>query len=415
MNGYILQNPRPSHPIGSSILILTLLAVVTPLQLAAASGPRAVVVEIDGGATVLEDSGGAGAPAPRRLQALDLVGSGNTVALQAGQRIALLCSTERLVRVDGPARWRLDDGSCGQGRRQPPGTFDGVVPERGRLVRFGDVLALEMTTRDEHRTGVPVLLAPRNTAVLDPAPDLVWTAVPGAVKYRVEVMSLATLDGKTVEVEPGEAGCGEGLESWPGIEVCSLPWSSLASSAEPPGGTVSLTVGAQVAMGGPLRSEDHRPRIHWLTAAKRRQLEERRALARGQEDPFLRATLEARAVLELELYEEARRRLLEALAVRSVPALRVSLGDLYMEIGLPARAMESYRGAAETATGAAVRGAAEYGLGRASYAMSRYGQAREHFERAADHFGRAGLTPERTAAARSAAHTADRIRDEQGS
>ena len=388
------------------LLLVAGLLVAVP-SWASTGATRAVVTEVTGTATVHEVSPRGGEATRRRLKPLDLVPAGGAVSLPAGAALSILCSTEHLVRVRGPASWRADEAACREGRRQPVGTFATVVPERGRLVRFGDQVALEMITRAGRLDGVPVLLSPRGTALIDPEPRVVWTAVPGAVEYEIEVAHRPTRSTRTVRVEPVEARCGRPVTGWPGPEVCSLAWPDVAPPAMAPSGAVTLRVGARISMGGSLRRERSRSRSRWLGSAESEAYRKRLRSASGQ--GFLGEVAAARAAIDLGLYEEARSHLRSALASRDAPALWVTLGDLYLEIDLPERAAESYRRAADTATDPVALGHAAFGLGRASYTLQRFGRAAGSFRRAADHFERAGLRAERAAALRatSAAERAD--------
>jgi hypothetical protein len=387
-----------------------LLAVAGGASAAPTETVRGLVTQVVGEITVLAGGGrSADTPTPQTPRPLDTLPAGSTLVLDAGERIELLCSTDHLVTLEGPARERLDGALCKRGERQPASTFRGVSPRRGRLVEVGDVLALEMTTRADDTRAVPVLLSPRNTAVLDPSPELVWTATPGAIEYRVRVTGAPPIGQQTLTVEPPEAGCGAARDDWPGVEVCHVPWSDLGGSSGIPTAGVYVDVGSRFALGAPVREEERSPRVWGLasdeSAAVSTRLADRSSAARS---PLLRAVLAARALAASELYDGARRELLRALALGDAPALRVTLGDLYMKTALPEWAAESYRRAAETATDPAVLGAALFGAGRAQLALKRFDAARESFQRAVEPLGRAGLERERAAAVEGAARARER-------
>lgn len=360
---------------------------------------------------MIEPTGSPEASTPRRLRDLDLIPAGSTVTLKAGETLELLCSTEHLVFLAGPSRWRLDTPNCRRGRRQPLGTFRSVIPEAGRLVRFGDGLALEMTTRNPDQRNVPILLAPRNTALLDPAPQIVWADVPSAIQYKLELRSLGTMETRSVVVEPGEAHCGEANDSWPLTAVCSLPWKSLELSTSPLEGVAYLSVGARLTLGEHWFQENQPARIEWLSASRRLQFLFLLQHLPAREAPLLRAIVDARRSIEFGLHDRARRRLVEALKTRRVTVLEITLGDLYLQVDLPRHAAASYRQASANPSSVETSAEASFGLGRALYALARYEAAREQFARATALFDEAGLSTGRLAAANAVALATERLKE----
>lgn len=375
---------RPSHLMASLLVGGSLLVAA---MAAAEPAPRAVATEVDGNVRV-EPAEGA---TPHRLRTLERLPAGGVVVVPAGGRLTVLCSTDHLVLVDGPARWEVGEPACRSGKRLPAGTFRGVLPEQGRLVRFGDVLALEMVTRDDEDPGVPILLAPRHTAVVDVG-AVVWTEVPGAVQYELRLDLPARGAAHRARIDPAQAACGTASPDWSGVAVCSVPWQAVLAGGERPLGTAYLSVAARLALGAPWRQEERASRLRWLSDDQE---------GRSTGDAFLDAVRAARSALERGLLEDARRRLIEALALREAAELQVTLGDLYLQIGLPRLAAESYRRAADESSAAGA--AATYGLGRANYALRRFAAARTELERAAELFARAGLADEAESAARAAA------------
>lgn len=398
----------------TALVWIVLLTLLGALEARSGIEPRGVVTQVEGDLSVLAGGPRRGeAPTPYTPRPLDLVPTGSILRLDPGARIEVLCSTEHLVRIEGPREIRLDAELCRKGRRQPAGSFRGALPNRGRLVQIGDAFALELKTRAEGTRAIPTLLAPRNTALLDPTPELVWTATPGALEYEVRILGPSPLGSRSLVLEPPEAGCGTVREDWPGVEVCSLPWAEIGGSAELPPAGAYFEVGAVFALGADPRKEEPSPRAWTLPSADRRAVRERlRRLPPADEHPFLHAVLAARTLIEDELYDAAREELRRALELRDAPALRVTLGDLALETALPADAAASYERAADDATAPAVLGAALYGLGQTELALRRYESAVSRFERALRHFVEAGLGPERSAAVKgiteARTHLADR-------
>jgi tetratricopeptide (TPR) repeat protein len=93
----------------------------------------------------------------------------------------------------------------------------------------------------------------------------------------------------------------------------------------------------------------------------------------------------------------------EALQAHEVPEARVTLGDLYLSLGLVGFADREYRQVLTGAPEAAAQAAAELGLGQTAFLRKHFGDARAHFERARALYASIGLAAEAEAARAAAA------------
>ncbi len=368
--------------------------------LARAETLRAVLVELAGDVTIAETSGSPRSRSilpVRRAQYLQILKVGDEIHLPPGAGVGLVCSTDRWVKlVEGEER-RLTEHLCRTGKLLPPGTFWRLAPAGGRMRSLKGVLILEGEARgsDEADVRAPLLLSPRNSSVLDGRPTILWTPIPDATEYEVELTGAVRF---RIRLQAAEVSCGE---SWGDLAVCSLPYPAEAREL-PPGAVSFLSVGARRGPIAPLHKEIELSRVRRLSVDNGKTL--RAHVAGLRSLPLDRA---ARRLLEADLY--AREGLLadaisayrEALALGDAPEVRVTLGDAYLKSGLFRLAARSYRELLDRNGDAAVRAAAELGLGRIEYARRSFKTASDHFREARDLYFGLGLKDEGAAAERA--------------
>lgn len=328
--------------------------------------------------------------------------SGEIVHVPAGARLDLICSTDTLVSLQGPVEWTLGATACGQGRALPESSYRNLAPQAGRLLSKNGSLLLEFETRNWEGDLGPILLSPRNTAVLDPRPTLVWTRVPEAVEYEIELRGPVSL---SIRVAAGDLRCGPDLSPWQGLDVCAWTPSDRWSSLEPDS-PVFLRLGSRKAPAASLRQNREVSRIHLLPVNEQPALRERlRQIDTLSIDRGTRLLLSAGVYARSGLSSAAAATYDEALKAEEVPEARVTLADLHLANGLTILADREYRRVLENAPGPAVQAAAELGLGFAAYLRKRFDDARAHFERAQEIYATLGLPVEaekaRAAAARA--------------
>jgi hypothetical protein len=360
----------------------------------------AVLTQLQGMVTISEAalrSRGPDIP-PRRVQFLQIVGMGDEIHVPAGAGVGFVCSTDRWVELPENQGQRLTEQLCRNGKRLPPGTYRRLAPVAGRMVTLkGAVNVLEGETRVpwDEAYGVPHLLSPRSSSVLDGRPRILWTQVQEAIEYEITLTGPAPFN---LRLDAEQVSC---EERWGDITICSLLWPE--KEKELPPETISfLSIGARLSLAGPLREESE-SRVQRLSTEKteeiRSQLESLNAL------PLDDAT---RLLLEADLY--AREGLLadaipayrKALALQALPEIRMTLGDAYLKTGLLRFAALTYKEALDGNPSPVVQAAAELGLGRVEYDRQSFERAACHFRKARDLYLSLGLKEEAALAKRAA-------------
>ena len=195
---------------------------------------------------------------------------GEAVHVPAGAQATLICSTETLVSLKGPRDWALDASTCGQGRPLPEGSYRNLTAYAGRMLPRNGALLLELETRNVDVGPGPLLLSPRNTAVMEPSPRLVWTRVPDAGEYEVEIRGTVRT---VIRLAADGLPCGPGSGPWRGLEICT--WSPSARwPALEPDGTFVLKLGSRQTSRAPSRPAAEVDTIHLLSALDQRRVRE---------------------------------------------------------------------------------------------------------------------------------------------
>jgi hypothetical protein len=304
----------------------SLLPAATPPPAAAAS-PVAVVASVHGPVVVAGARGGSAPAAFGR-------------ALERGDKLT--------VGPGGGAVLFFSDGNVVTLAERSSVTIGGRVapPSRGNALP-GDVFAQvsHFATAGSRQTGLvamadmrsdadagePVLLAPRNTALLDGAPTFRWRTVPGAARYRVHV------------------GAASGDELW----AHEVPAAANAEPSLPyPADAARLAAGGEYRWEvealddkGTLRREEAFIRV--LPAETSSGVLgnlARIAESAGGAETTAGHFLAGSYLSGLGLYADAATRF-QALATLApaAPAPHEALGDLYLAVGLPARAATEYQ------------------------------------------------------------------------
>lgn len=362
----------------------------------------AVLTQLQGTVTISETSPVRSRDLPpRRAQILQIVGAGDEIHVPAGAGAGFVCSTDRWVELPESQGQRLTEKLCRKGKPLPPGTYRRLAPAAGRMDSLkGAVNVLQGETRVpwDEGYGVPHLLSPRNTSVLEGRPLILWTPVEGAIEYQIKLTGPVPFD---LRLDAEQVNC---KERWGEITVCSLPWPE--KEKDLPSGTISfLGIGARLSLAGPLRVEDefHFPRVQRLatekTEAIRSQLESLNALPLdGTARQLLEADLYAREGLLADAIPAYRK----ALTLRDAPEVRVTLGDAYLRTRLLRLAARTYKEVLDANPSPAVEAAAELGLGRVEYDRDSFELAACHFKKAGEVYLSLGLEEEAELAERAA-------------
>jgi hypothetical protein len=320
-----------------------------------------------------------------------------TVRVPEGGAVGVVCSNRRFVRLRGPASWSLTEAVCVAGRELTPGEYALVVPQAGRFKVVSGLLSLEREIRVAAGDDplAPKLLSPRNTVLRSPRPAVSWLRLTAAVEYRVEWSGRRA--GYDTRLVVGDVACAADRD---GVDVCSLPWPSDRPDLAPDE-TFFLRIAARGGIAEPWHWTDpvevRTPRVSATATLESRLLDLENLGLEGPALDIARAGLLAQG----EVYADAAEAYRRALAAAPTPELRVTLGDVYLAMGLLQFAEPRYREAARDG-GPSVQAAAAFGLGRIEYARARYREAAMDFRQAQNLFAGQKLGEEEMAARRAA-------------
>lgn len=342
----------------------------------------------------------------RRVAPRQIIRRGDVVHVPTGAEVILICSTETLVSLTGPRDWVLNATACGRGLPLPESSYQSLASYAGRILPKNGALLLELETRNVEAGLGPILLSPRNTAVMDAYPRLIWTQVSDALEYEIELRGPVET---SIRLTAEDLHCGHGSGPWRDLDVCSWPTSGRWPALEPEK-PLFLKFGSRQALNSSLRQVREIYEIHRLSVGDQNRVQERlRQIATLPVDKASRLLLTAGVYAQGDLYADAIASYDEALHAQEMPEARVTLGDLYLTVGLTALADREYRQVLAGAPDPAAQAAAELGLGQVGSFRKLFGDARAHFERARALYTTIGLPAEaedaRAAAARLQAHS----------
>jgi tetratricopeptide (TPR) repeat protein len=359
----------------------------------------AILTQIDGQVTLSSETGKE-FRSVRHAARRQILPQGEAVHLPNGAQMTLICSTETLVSLTGPRDWVLDATACGKGLPLPKSSYRNLASYAGRILPRNGALLLELETRNVDMGLDPILLTPCNTAVLEAYPRLVWTRVPDAVEYEIELRGAVDV---SIRLAASELHCGQGSGPWHDLDVCSWPPSGKWPALQPEK-PIFLKLGSRQALAAPLRQVPEVYRIHLLPIGDQRGVQEKlRQIAALPVDETSRLLLAGGLYAQSGLYANAISVYEEALQAQEMPEVRVTLGDLHLSLGLAALADREYRKVLEGSPDPAAQAAAELGLGQVAYLRKHFGEARAHFEHARALYASLGLTAEAEGARAAAA------------
>lgn len=301
-----------------AVLLPAVVAAVAPLP--ASADPVAVVASVKGRVEVTRAHGGPAVPAAfgRALERGDkvAVGKGGVATLFFGDGNVITLAERSSLTIGGRA------GAAPRAEALPEEVFTNV----SRFVTAGSRQTGLVSIADMRAgtdASAPLLLAPRNTAILEDSPTLRWRSVPGANRYRVRVVRAAGGEAWVREV-PAAGGAEDSLaypaEAAPLQAGEDYTWEVVASDEK---GTLRRESAGLKVLGGD------------TGASVRANLTRITASAGGDGAPAARF-LAASYLSSLGLYEDAARefRVLAVLAPES-PEPHEALGHLYLSVGIP--------------------------------------------------------------------------------
>ena len=357
----------------------------------------AVVTQMDGQVTLSSET-----RSVRRAAQRQVIRRGEVVHVPAEAQVSLICSTETLVTLTGPRDWVLDAVACGRGIPVPASSYQNLASFAGRILPRNGSLLLELEPRHVDLGRGPVLLSPRHTATLEAHPLLVWTRVPDALEYEIKIRGPVDT---SIRLAARDLHCGAGSGPWRGLDICSWAPAGKWPALEPEK-TIALSLSSRRTLTASFPQVRDQSKVHLLAVDGQRSVQERlRQIAMLSMDNASRLLLTAGAYAQAGLYADSIATYDEALQAQDVPEARVTLGDLYLRLGLTALADREYHQVLAGAPDSAAGAAAEAGLGQASYIQKRFDEARAHFERAHELYAALGLPAE----AEDAKAAADRL------
>lgn len=389
----------------SRVRIASLLLGLTATAAGAtsASGLTGILTQVDG-AVQLAGPGVSGSPLASLWQ---VIRSGVTVRLPEAAAAGIVCSNRRFVHLRGPASWSLTEAACAAGKELTPGEYSLVAPQAGRFKVVSGLLTLERGIRGVEGVDplAPLLLSPRNTVLRSPRPTVSWLRLPAAVEYRVKWSGRGA--DYDVRLSAADVACTADRD---GVNVCSLPWPPDRPDLIPDE-TFLLSAAARAGPDDPWHpwhwTDPVEVRTQRISAAETLEGRLRDLGSLGLEGPALDIA-QAGLLAQEGLYADAAEAYRRVLVVSPTPELRVTLGDVYLVMGLFQFAELSYREAARDG-GPSVQAASVFGLGRIEYARAHYREAAMDFRQALDLYAGQRLVEEETAARQAAKRATDRV------
>lgn len=327
----------------------------------------------------------------RRAVQRQIIRRGEVIHVPSGAQVAVICSTEMLVRLTGPRDWMLDATACEGGIRLPGSAYRNSALYAGRILSRDGSLLLELEPRDVEMGVGPILLSPRNTALIETRPRIVWTRVPEAFEYEIVLRGPV---GTSIQLAAEGLRCGRGSGPWHDLDVCSWTPSSNWPALEP-GMPVTVRLGSRQASTASFRRVREVSETYLLPVDDQSRVqEELRQIASLPMDKASQLLLTAGTYAQNGLYADAILAYYDALQAQEVPEARVTLGDLYLTIGLTALADREYRQVLADAPDPAVQAAALLGRGQVAYLRNAFDDARVCFEHARELYAASGLPAE---------------------
>jgi hypothetical protein len=370
------------------------------------AGAAAVLSQVRGRVTLKPPSGtGVGLPA-RPLQPLS---AGTILRLASRAEAVVLCSGDRVTRLQGPTEWQAGPETCAAGQPLPTGTYARLVLPTGKVRSLDGNLLEEAPSRSGDDPGkLPVLLSPHgpqrgHVLVSEAQPSITWMEVRGALVYRL-ILRRGQAEEVTA-VDASRADCVSDPRSAP-VRACKAawPWSPLAEGVE---ATLAVEAETDDPNWRVRRADPSRLRLAGATV--RRQLEEQLAHLTDTGLPAASEELLRAAVYEeARFFNEAAAALAASLAAEPQASVAVRLGNLYLGLGLLHSAANQLNQAQarlpRPGEDDELRAAVELALGRLHARREDPEGALEFFERAAKTLRRLGEAEAAAEALSEAAH-----------
>lgn len=360
----------------------------------------AVVADFSGVATIVPRGTSSPERGPTPLEGVRrfrIIAEGDEIVVAAAASLTVVCSTDQIVQLHGPARRTLGPALCRTGRRGSS-VYRALTPGGGRLWTLGHVYHFSPKSpargHDEEDLAVPVVLAPLGDT-LEERPTIVWRGVEDAVEYEIAIVREARWS--PIRRTAADVSCASDTLDLVEGTICSMPWFP-GQPGLSVGQEVRLVVRARTSLGGPWRAvpKPSNLRRQAIGPSMRAELT---ALEDVPEDP-VRQMLEADIYARHRLWTDAAAAYRDALDGGGPPEASTSLGDVYLSMNLFVTAAKSYEKAFAESGDPAAHAAAELGLGLLERAHHDFDTAQQRFERARDLYRAAGYEKEAAEAER---------------
>lgn len=317
---------------------------------------------------------------------------GSTVRAAPGGAATIVCYGNQAYQVSGGTQVPVNSASCNSAPVLPVNSAVYVAPSNGRLVENDGSAVLEGETRE--REGdygqLPIILSPRNTAVLALTPTIHWVDVNGALEYELSLSGLAAFDDIILAAD--KLTCHDDARTAPN-RICTEAWP--AQWVLEPDQRYFLTVSARTGIAAPLRDSEASA-VRTLPTAEAEQLQsDVAAIGASALDPVTSNLLLAGRYREHGLLDSAIGAYEAAFVSQPDPVTAIALGDLYLAIGLQRFAFLAYQNALDVVTeqaegNLAVQAAAEFGIGLVYFSRDNFAEAEPHFVQAIDLYAQIG-------------------------
>lgn len=336
-------------------------------------------------------------PVEQPATPLQTVAAGATIRTAPDSSATIVCLSGHAYRVTSGQRIAVTSTLCQSAQPLPANSVPAVAPDNGRLVAKNDgsaVIEGETRERESDYGQLPIILSPRNTALLTLTPMLSWIDVTGAIDYELSLSGLSSF--AEIIVAAPDLSCTESAHTAPN-RICTYPWPTEWHLES--GQRYFLTVSARTGIAAPLR-ESETSALRTLAAAEAAQLQTTLAeINRLDLDQVTRQLLLAGHYRAYNVFDQAISAYVEAYDAQPTPEVAVALGDLYLAVDLQRFAFLAYQSALDQAAAIghenmAAQAAAEFGIGLVYYSRGNYAEAEPHLRQAIALYTAMGTTQE---------------------
>lgn len=369
---------------------------------------RAVFARIEGNVTIQDFGDGASQEADQlhRATILKVIGAGDRIRVPTRGAAGLVCSSERWIELTEQVEETLDERLCEKGRPLEAGSFAKLAPANEAARSLDGAMVFERTPRTDSESGTwPILISPRNSAVFEEGPTLVWkakSAGPFRILIRSPTPSIIALGMPACSPLPGK-----------GDFLCTTPFPENMPRLKP-GQFILLHIQAPIGTSSAFEGEDMWPWLRRITEDQAAGLPLALKIVPSLELPEAATSLARAAILSSnELFSAAIEELTKNSGNLDRPEIACALGKLYLRIDL-GNSAEKYFVAAKGRGLPIHQAEASLGLGSLELTRHHFDEARAHFAQAELLFAQLGLKKDAESARLYAAKARMKLRSDDG-